>query len=342
MRTAPSLRSSRHAAAFRAGRAGFAFLTLLSLIFAAFVERQSPVAALVVLLLCTGSIGIFHGVLDVVLLTLPRQFTPQQALLATQPGFRNAVWLRLSAYGLAVVALLVVLGSQPAWAMVALLVMSAWHFGEVFSDSLHRGHSVWWYRAGERLTLGAASVALPRLIQSESLYEIVSLICGPNPAAMSLVWQAWTLLAVVWLVVGTLWFLASTVRLLRSNFDDQETKSLAKSLRWAALHTVLLTLVYALVSPVMGFALYFGLYHSPAHILRVIRAYPTGFTVAIRWQLGAVYALTLVLAALTFQWVTASRFEFLMSSSLLQTYVIVITAISLPHIFLVSQRADEL
>ncbi len=342
MRTVLSLRSNRHAAAIPASSTGVALLTLLPLIFSAFAERQSPFAALVILFVCTGSIGIFHGVLDLALLTLPRQVMSQQVLIPAQPGFRNGVWVRLAAYGLAVAALLVVLGSQPAWAMLALLLMSAWHFGEVFSESPHRGHALWWFRAGERLTLGAASIALPRLIQSESLHEIVALICGPNPSAIAMVWQAWTLLAIVWLVVAALWFTASATRLLRSNFEIQETKSLAMSLRWAAFHTLLLTLIYAIVSPVMGFALYFGLHHSPAHILRVMRAYPQGFTPAVRWQLGAIYALTLVLAALTYQWVTATHIEFLMPSSLLQTYVILIAAISLPHIVLVSIRAAEL
>ena len=339
-----SLRSSWPAAVLPANRMSVAGLTLaLPLIFvAAIVERYHPFVALAVLLAFTGSIGVFHGVLDVVLLAAPRRRASGTAYSATEPGISTSMWLNLSAYGLAVAVLLIVLASQPAWALVALLLMSAWHFGEVFSESLHREHQAWWFRVGERITLGAASLALPRLIHSESLHEIVSLISGANAVSLTMVWQVWTLLAVVWLITGSLWFAASTARLLRSNFAVPGTNELAQSLRWAALHTLLLLMTYAVTSPVMGFALYFGLYHSPGHVLRMLRAHPTGFTTGIRWQLGAVYALTLVLAASTYQWVAASQYEFALSPALLQTYVILITAISLPHIFLVSQRAGDL
>lgn len=337
-----SLRSSWCANALPAKSTSIVALTCLLLFIAALVERESPLAALVVLVAFTASIGIFHGALDVVLLTTPTPRAPGAARAGTQPGIRSSAWLNLSVYGLAVFVLLVLLASQPAWALVALLLMSAWHFGEVFSGSLHGQHSQWWFRIGERITLGGASVALPRLIQSQSLHETVSLICGPDASAVTLVWQVWTLMLVVWLVVGSLWFVASAARLVRANVAGSETTALATSLGWAGMHTLLLTMVYIALSPVMGFALYFGLYHSPAHVLRVMRAHQGEFTAHIRWKLGAVYLLTVILAVSTYHWVPASRIEFAMSPALLQTYVIVITALSLPHIFLITKRAHEL
>ena len=336
------LRNSLPALILPARRVGLAVGLLLAICLAALLEQQQPFAAIVVLLVVTASIGIFHGVLDVVLLLGSRT---SATVTSTATAYRSdglSTRSRFALYGTAVALMLIMFASEPGFALIALLLMSIWHFGEVFDVSGQRRTEPMWFVVGERLTLGAASVVLPRLLDAASLRETVSFIGANSHATVSAVWSIWSALLVMWLVIGCFWFVASAVRLHRMNATSADATALAKRLRWVAIHTAVLCMVFAILSPVMGFAAYFGLYHSPAHIRRVLRAYPTAFTHTVAWQLGAIYAFTIVIAAAVFFWIRLSSVTVMMTPALLQMFVIVIAAISLPHIVLISHRAHEL
>ena len=160
--------TSVHQAELAAGHPTVTGLLVLSLTLciAALAEQQTPMAAIFTLLAITGGVGVFHGILDIVLLVSPR---PTQSTLArsvadsTRYVFSSSVRSNVMRYGTTVAFALVAFASHPPLALVALLLMSIWHFGEVFTARQQRPATPLWFRVGERIALGAASVVLPLL-----------------------------------------------------------------------------------------------------------------------------------------------------------------------------------
>jgi beta-carotene 15,15'-dioxygenase len=206
-----------------AGAAGLAALALL-----VWADTRVPQARWLLLIGLSVSTGFVHGALDAVLL--------QREFLDTRARAGAAL-----AYLCLVLALAFVLAHQPAWALLLLLAMSVWHFGE--------GRGRWpgnhWMA---RCVAGGAPVMLPCLLAGRALAETLPHFAGDHAQLVGAAWQtmawAWALLCI-----------AGGVLLRREAFFKR---------LWVEVAAV--AALFALLSPLSAFALYFGLFHSLSHI----------------------------------------------------------------------------
>ena len=130
-------------------------------------------------------------------------------------------------------------------------------------------------------------------------------------------------LAAAWLALLALWLLALGARHWRA-------------LRYAWAELLGVVLLNLLLSPLMAFAIYFGLYHSPVHIWRVWRVRPSSGKAA-GWALVATALITVlsgVLGAalwhLTDVTISASQL-----APALNWLIIALAALTLPHLVLI-------
>ncbi len=261
----------------------------------------------------TLTTGFFHGALDIVL--IQREF-------ASARRMAGAVVL----YG-AVAVLLAMLCARSSWLMVlALLAMSVWHFGEPYG---RWAHSTWVHR----VVAGGAPVMLPALLSAQALQDVLPVAVGPDAA-----W-AWT----IWQTIAWLWIATCGLGLavLRKRLTSQPL--------WAEVAAVL-ALNMAL-SPLMAFSIYFGLFHAGTHIFRVIARRDRGAASeqasrcdrTFKHRSGAAIVLTslgtlMLLLALAWYLQSAS-IAASEHHSLLNGLLVALTAVTLPHLVLVSRNA---
>jgi beta-carotene 15,15'-dioxygenase len=266
-------------------------------------------AGLLVLVLLVASIGMAHGALDTLLLA--RHWPRARTRLAASAG-----------YLLATVATALLLRPWPGATLLLLLALSVWHFGEGFE--LHAGlparQRLLW-----RLLRGGAPVMLPALLSRSALQPVVAAI-APGDAAFA--WQAWTAAARAWLLLacgGLLW------AALRQAAPALLRRALAELTALAAL--------YLLVSPLMAFALFFGFYHSLGHVYRVAAQLPG----LARWPQDRQFVATLLVTALLglalVVWMQAQTQGAALADLALRSVILALTAVSVPHVLLISAWA---
>lgn len=272
-------------------------------------DKTIPQAGLWALLLLSTSVGFIHGALDAVLL-------PQRFASRTQAA------LMFVGYLLSVLLLGWLLGGAVSLALWVLLLMSAWHFGEPYgrwngSSLLQSGLT--------RIVVGGASVMLPVLLAPEQLANIVIRVL---PA---LGYQGWQVLAWSWLGFFVIWLVLGGVRR-------------ARELRYAWFELLGCVLLYALFSPLMAFALYFGVYHAPVHIWRVWRAsanaalagspkITTGGAIAAA---ALTTILTWLLGAGLWWFLAPDAFAAPDGSAALRWLIVAFAALTAPHLVLIS------
>lgn len=276
-------------------------LSVLALLL--WLDKALPQSGVVMLLLLSLSVGFAHGALDAVLLPL--------RLVS-----RALVVLMFVAYLLAVLVLGWLLSTQISLALWLLLLLSAWHFGEPYSrwDGLPALPSLL-----TRAVVGGAPVMLPVWLAPDWLASILMLVV---PSAGLRGWQA---LAMVWLVLLVVWLLLCGIR-------QRQT------LRYAWLELLACVLLNTIFSPLMAFALYFGVYHAPVHVWRVWRVLGQArtsrvmtmavlaLTMVLTWLLGAALWWTLVSGSGTQpDWATALRW-----------LIVAFAALTAPHLVLIS------
>lgn len=258
--------------------------------------------------------GFFHGALDIVL--LQREF----------PGARRLAGALVLYVASAV--LLALLCAYSGWLMVLLLLaMSVWHFGEPYG---RWAQDAWVHR----VVAGGAPVMLPALLSAVAVRDILTTAVGADS-----LW-AWT----VWQTMAWLW-----LGLCGAGLLTLRHKLFCKPL-WAEVGAVvLLNMVF---SPLTAFALYFGLLHASDHIRRVALRQPAR---AIGAELHAVrsasaraglapvlitcLATGLLLLALAWYLSSAANVYWHEQSAVLRWILIALTAVTLPHLVLVSRCA---
>lgn len=307
-------------------RAIIVVLTVSLMLILRALEAKWPPLALWAFVLLSLTLGFGHGALDAVLLL--GQFQPRIKVLA-----------------FSVVYLLCVLfaGWAFSWsvplALLLLVLMSVWHFGELHS------YSVW-----ARLSVGGASVMWPVLVAQNEMSQLVKGVLG---SGFDVLWSLWNMLAYAWLVlvlVRALYWIVLWV------YRSRQTSGSAQSLErahqyqvvWAAVEIFALLCVYLVLSPLLAFAIYFGLYHCLTHIARVRRA-----VLAHSGLIFARYALAFAVSVLVTAALLLLLWWFLPSipqlggtgntqfqlSHLLQWLVVSLAAVTLPHLLLVSYSA---
>jgi beta-carotene 15,15'-dioxygenase len=279
-------------------------------------DRHHPEAGLLLLLILTSSLGLVHGAMDVLLIT----------------GHAHNIRSRLKWLGCYLLASLLTayaLAPTPSWTLLVLLLLSAWHFGEPFGQAPIHSRT---QRGLTRWVRGGAPVMLPALLQRPALHELVTGLVGPDAHAITIAWTGWSILS-------SLWLTALAIHLAWTWWPRTKPKIRDHHM---ILEPALLAMLYSAVSPLMGFALFFGLYHAGGHIQRVMqsRRTPTK-TQAHHVFLIATIAITTLLASI----LTYRLHQFSPTLSLpdwaLRSTILTLTAVSVPHVVLITWWARQ-
>ena len=275
-------------------------LTALGLAGLSYLDHTFVQAGLWMFIGLTLTSGFFHGALDIVL--IQREF-------ASARRFAGVTVL----YAVAVVLLL-------------LLSMSVWHFGEPYGrwaqgDWVHR------------VIAGGAPVMLPALLSAPTLQGLLPMAVGLDATWAWTIWQT-----MAWLWVGICGFAIAAFFVLGQ-------RQFCKPL-WLEVGLVLV--LNLTLSPLMAFSIYFGALHAAAHIYRVVahqshdldvaqpsRGLSRPGAVAILLTCAATFLLLLPLV-----WYLQN--EPLAASAhhgLLNALLVALTAVTLPHLILVSRNA---
>jgi beta-carotene 15,15'-dioxygenase len=279
------------------------------------LERFYPVAGLMALLILVGSLGTVHGALDVLLMA--RHFQRASTRWAFAAFYLAATLITAGA-----------LWHQAALTLLLLLALSVWHFGEAF----HTGPAATaLLRVLERCVRGGAPVLIPALLAAPALKALVLAAVSNDPAASEWVWAVWHGAALLWLCGVCGWLMAC---------------ALAQALR---LHILIelaaLCVLYAVATPLMAFALFFGLYHATGHIQRVLALVPAAQRASLRRDLRVLAALAL--SVILGLWLVQTMPRFFaagvsLPDAALRTLILALTAVSVPHVLLVSWAAPIL
>ena len=297
------------------------------------LDTTQPQAGAWVLVGLSVSVGFLHGALDAPL--LQRKFTSRWVLLQA-----------LALYLAAVLLLGWLLSGAIAVALWVLIAMSVWHFGEGYArwDDLPR-----WSSNLSRVVVGGAPLMLPVWLAPEELAGVLAAVV--EPAAL----QVWRVAAMIWLVLLMVWVVACGLSRLRAA-------------RYAWFELIGCTAAYAVFSPVMAFALYFGVYHAPVHIWRVWRAWTAGDPAAhqaassslshspapapahspppspalVAAGLAATLLATWLLGAGLWSLLSQGAQTVPDSSSALRWLIVALAAVTAPHLVLISVCADFL
>jgi Brp/Blh family beta-carotene 15,15'-monooxygenase len=309
--------SRRPALAF----AAVALLLLLALLALRVLEARWPPLAWWAFVLLSLTLGFGHGALDALLLL--GQFKPVGKALLVSAAYLACV----------LVAGWVLSWSVP-FALLALVLMSVWHFGE-----LHRA-STW-----ARICVGGASVMWPMLVARDTMAQLLQDALGPG---VDTVWLAWHLLANGWLALVIATALGWLVRrfAMRKNLitgSQGLTSGAHGTALWAAIEIAVVLCAFLILSPLLAFALYFGLYHCLAHVARVRRALAAYSGRVFLWYGAAFVASALATATLLLllwrflppvTWLDGAN-----HARAIQWLVVSLAAVTLPHLLLVSYSA---
>ena len=274
------------------------------------LDRLKPQAGLILLILLVASLGMLHGVLDVLLMVRH---------LRTRGARRVAGAL----YLVAMIITAMALRSMPGVALLLLLGLSLWHFGEAF-DGAWRSSRLQSFAA--RFVRGGAPVLMPALVARPALEPIVRAAVSGDWAAF--VWVGWSVLAITWACVTCGWLVWSRA----VSTPDRTAR------RRACFELAGLSLLYVLVSPLMAFALYFGLYHAAGHIRRVMGPVSPGVRGRLHRdsRLVAALALSAAMCVLLVATLHAQAPVLSLEDLALRSVILVLTAVSVPHVLLIS------
>ena len=273
------------------------------------LEQQWPLLGLGLFVVFSLTLGMGHGALDMVLLL--GQFKPRS---------------RAMVFGVIYLALTLVAGwllsLSFAWALVVLLVMSVWHFGEMYAERLLL-----------RLAVGGASLMAPLLLQKTALSQLLQGIANQDLPWLLNVWSA---LAWAWAGLVGLILLASVAHGFDRVVHDFRTEhSPARALLEISM-VVSLSLIF---SPLLQFALYFGLYHCTTHIARVRRAalhHPGLPLEQFAWAWVASMLLTAILLAVLWNGLPgAGAWAEPVDAHMVHWLVVALGAVTVPHLILV-------
>lgn len=290
---------------------GWIKILFVSMALASFfaLEQQRPDMAMGLLVLVALTLGMGHGALDAVLLL--KQFRPQSSAL-----------IFASMYLLLTIGIGWLLSLSFSLALIALIMMSVWHFGEIYSD-----------RMILRLAVGGASVMTPVLLQGNALSQ---LLLDVTVQDLTLSFHAWTAMAWAWAAITSL----VALRAVFSGLTKSHPSDARASAQSRALREIFLVMSLGLVfSPILQFAIYFGLYHCSAHIARVYRAMLRHGDAAdghAFWAWLLSMLITALLLGALWRWLPCSDGVLCnLNSQILQWLVVALAAVTAPHLILV-------
>jgi beta-carotene 15,15'-dioxygenase len=268
------------------------------------LEQQVPQLGLWLFIVLSITLGMGHGALDTVLLL--GQFKPAG----------NAI-----AYGCLYLLLTLVaawlLSMSLGWALCILVAMSIWHFGEMYGAHILL-----------RLSVGGASVMAPILLHSDAMSELLAVLVGDELAWVQRIWFVLSWMWAAGALCSLVWMVRSSSCVHKHLFNK------------AVLEIAGVLILFSVLSPLLAFALYFGLYHCIAHILRVQRAVVkhrrmTRKAVLSIWLATGLFTAVLLLGLWRYL-PNAMHLAHSASAQLLQWTIVALAAVTLPHLLLVA------
>jgi beta-carotene 15,15'-dioxygenase len=254
----------------------------------------------------TLSIGMFHGMLDIVLL--------QQGFIAKSLSSTSLL------YSFFVVFCVLVLLALPILTIPILLVISVWHFGEKQRQQLAEKTC-----PIVRIVIGGAAVAMPYLATKSALLQLLNAL-HLTANALQFTLFVWQFISLFWLIVVLLVVLAGVF-----NIHNWLNK-----IQWLELAVVVLAFV--LLPPLIAFSLYFGGYHALRHIFDVLQD-TKSFKNQFKWII-LVALISACLLAVVAAFLANNNFTFttanISTDQLFHATLILLVAVTLPHAFLIT------
>ena len=303
---------------------------------AVWVDHTQPTAGIWALLGLSLSTGFVHGALDAQLLL--QRFASRLRALAMA-----------SVYLLAVLVLGALFNAHPSAALLALIAMSAWHFGESYGRWMPNRQSL---ATLTRVVVGGAPVLLfPWQVSEATAGHLL-----PWLSVDAL--QVWRGLGLLWLILFVVWAGLHGGPTWRAN-------------RYAWLELAGVGFLNLSLSPPMAFAIYFGAYHAPAHIWRVWRSGrtirtecnelgqprqlgqadqasqaglspPSATHPMAWWSVAVVAGLTILLGSMLWLSLGAPKSQPAEIQIALRWLIVFLAALTLPHLVLISTCARML
>jgi Brp/Blh family beta-carotene 15,15'-monooxygenase len=289
---------------------GFGVLLVLLSATLLLIDRAQPQAGAWALVGLSLTVGFLHGALDAAI--LQRRFTDWMPLTKA-----------LVAYLFAVVVIGFFLSVAVNVALWLLILMSVWHFGEPYGrwSDLQP-----WSASLTRAVVGGVPIMVPVWLVPGEFAQTLA------PLVDALAVQVWRVMATVWLALLLVWVLACGLK-----------RPHAARYAWAELFGC--AVAYAVFSPLMAFAIYFGLYHAPVHIWRVRRGWTAGAQVE---KIKPWMTATGLIATVCATWLLGAGLWWLISpailkmpepSTALRWLIVALAAVTAPHLVLISASA---
>lgn len=290
----------------------------MALVALRYLDQTIALAGLWFFMGLTLTTGFFHGALDIVL--IQREFAT---------AHRLAIVIALYA-GSAV--LLAFICAHNGWLLIlVLLAMSVWHFGEPYGRWAHGYRDL--LALAQRAIAGGAPVMLPALLSGHVLQDILPLAVGSDAGWSFALWRI-----LAWLWVGVC---GASLTIFRQRLFSKPLFA----------EVALIFAINLLLSPLMAFSIYFGVFHATAHILRVAAKYrqkeasekQKGYFRGLDLSTGLAVALTslatLLLLLLLIWYLNSAPASAGAQHSLLNWVLVALTAVTFPHLVLVSRNA---
>ena len=280
------------------------FLLFTTLLLA---DRAQPLAGAWALVGLSLTAGFVHGALDAAI--LQRRFTDRLRLIKV-----------LTAYLVAVLLLGWLLSGALNVALWLLILMSVWHFGEPYGR--WSGLQPWSANL-TRAVVGGAPIMVPVWLVPGELAQTLA------PVVDLLTVQVWRAMGLVWLGLLLVWVIACGLKR-------------PHAARYAWAEVLGCAIAYTVFSPLMAFAIYFGVYHAPVHIWRVWRSWKAnGPALHLRpWAIA-----TGLIATVCATWLLSAGLWWMLSPDLskmpepalaLRWLIVALAAVTAPHLVLIS------
>ena len=200
----------------------------------------------------------------------------------------------------------------PVASLVGFLLVSAWHFGSGDARPHESPRRLW---AVESLVRGGFVLCLPAVFHAAQVAELFGWLVpstagGGAVAAAGLASAAWALVPAA--AVLLVWHVARGQVL-------------------AAMELLLLPAVFAVLPPLLGFAVYFCVWHAPRHLLEWLDA--DDAAVLARAALPATAATLLAMAAAAW-WLSAGPSATAVPAAAVRVLFVGLSALTVPHMLL--------
>ncbi len=246
-------------------------------------------------------LGLPHGALDALIALRARAGRGRVLLLSAYTGLAGLTvlfWIR-----------------WPEAGLLAFLLLSLIHFGRGDVPHARRGEALFPLEAGVR---GALPLLLPLVFQPREVGRIFALLVDvPEVTGQAVIVRCVLPLGVAW---GT----AAAVLVVRW----VRTRGRAALMDLAELAA--LCIAFGLLSPLLAFALYFGVWHSSRHLLVLGTWLGERDRSAVLRRGLPILAATLALGALGYGWIARQPVD---PRAFTQVLFIGLAALTVPHMF---------